>query len=59
MAFSFFQLRMRTGKQNRIHHFRKPDGREIPGEPHNQLGRDSVGEPPPGDVDSAGYPGND
>lgn len=37
------QLRVQRGKQNRIPVEPKLDGRGIPGEAYNQLGRDPVG----------------
>lgn len=52
------QLWMHAGKQNRIHHISQLDRRKISRKPDNQLGCDSVGEPPPRTLDRAGHPGH-
>lgn len=42
--FTFTQLWVQSGKQNRIRMERQPNRRSIPGETDNQLGCDPVGE---------------
>lgn len=56
--FVLFQLWVSDRQQDGVHGFGQPHRGEVPGKPHHQLGRDSVGEPPPRVMGGAGRAGH-